>query len=537
MLRPILLLLICSWLYSPLTGQDFLPVTTVCQDGPFTLMSPLTDGNTYTYQWERSFDGGTSWSATGTDAISLVINNPAPGIRYRLAYAPDATCLADLACRNTTSGTELSVSIPAFSQGLTTCQGDTLFVGTTPLTTPGNHRTVLTTADGACDSIVNTFLQILPAYNDLFLIDLCPGELFRGLPIAADTVINEAYTAVSGCDSLITYEIAVAFGIRPMISGPSRICAGETASLEVDGNFATYAWSTGNDGDDAPVSAPGIYTLTLTDFTGCTLELQHELAVTDLQIENIIVTPPACPGGTSGSLDLEVTGDSDLLYSVDGGSSFQLSANFSDLAAGEYAIVVENADGCNTDAATTITDAPALNLTMNLPETTTIERGDSLPLSLETDFEVAQWNWVGRAFLSCSDCPSPVAYPTVDTKFEVEAVAPGGCSVTDSIMVIVNDNRRYYAPTAFSPNGDNRNDRWQVYAGPRTEMISGLQIADRWGGVRFQQAEADLPPDQVSWDGTQAGQPLPVGDYVYSATLRYTDGSSQVIRGQITLMR
>ncbi|MFT6000515.1 MAG: hypothetical protein ACI81P_002977, partial [Neolewinella sp.] len=39
------------------------------------------------------------------------------------------------------------------------------------------------------------------------------------------------------------------------------------------------------------------------------------------------------------------------------------------------------------------------------------------------------------------------------------------------------------------------------------------------------------------WDGTDQGQLLPPGTYIYSATLRYTDGSHQVVRGQITLMR
>ncbi|MEM9930996.1 MAG: T9SS type B sorting domain-containing protein, partial [Bacteroidota bacterium] len=352
-----------------------------------------------------------------------------------------------------------------------------------------------------------------------------------------DTVVRESYTTGSGCDSLVTYEITVAFGTQPMISGPTRICAGETASLEVDGNFARYAWSTGNDGDDAPVTEAGTYTLTLTDITGCTLELSHELTVTELTISDVALTPPACPGGTSGNINLSVSGDQDLLYSIDGGESFQMDRDFNNLAAGDYTLVVENAEGCTVTSTATLTDAPALNLTMSLPPSSTIERGDSLPISLATDFEVAEWKWNGRAFLSCTDCPAPIAFPTVDTKFRVEAIALGGCSVVDSIMVLVNDNRRFYAPTAFSPNGDDQNDRWRVFTGPRTEAISNLQIADRWGGIRFQQAAAELPPDQVSWDGTQAGQPAPIGNYFYSATLRYTDGSSQLIKGQITLMR
>jgi gliding motility-associated-like protein len=520
-----------------LAAQDFSPNTTVCTEGAFTLMSPLTDGQTYLYQWERSFDGGTSWNATGTGDVTLTINSPATGISYRLAYALSPGCLADVACRQTTSGTRFSVAIPAFSQGFTRCQGDTVFVGSTPLTTAGNHRTVLQTADGSCDSIVSTFLNILPTYEELYLIDLCPGAQFRGRNILADTTFTEHFMTVVGCDSSETYEVSVAFATRPVISGPDRICAGENASLEVNGVFASYAWSTGNDGDDAPVSAAGTYTLTLTDFNGCTLELRHDLAVTNLSIDQIIPTSPACPGGSSGNLALVASGDTDLLYSIDGGQSFQLDTIFTDLPAGNYELMVENADGCSVTTSADLTEPPALNLTSSFPPEATIERGDSLSLTLMTDFDVVEYRWNGNSFLSCDDCPNPMAFPLTDTRFQVEAIASGSCSVTDSVLVRVKDNRRFYAPTAFSPNGDDQNDRWQIFTGPRTEAVVGLQIADRWGGIRFQQQATELPPAEAGWDGTDAGQPLPPGTYIYSATLHYTDGSSQMVRGQITLMR
>jgi gliding motility-associated-like protein len=537
MLQWIILFWCCCLLPGVLTAQDFPPNTAVCTEGPYTLMSPLTDGQVYLYQWEHSFDGGTSWSATGTNDAALTISSPTSGVSYHLAYALSPACLADAACRQTTSSTRLSVAIPAFSQGLTRCEGDTAFVGATPLTTPGNHRTVLKTADGACDSVVITFLQILPTYEDLYLIDLCPGEQFRGQAISRDTAYTEYFTTVGGCDSSTTYEISVAFATRPEIMGPERICAGARASLEVVGAFASYAWSTGNDGDDAPVSAPGTYTLTLTDFNGCTLELSHDLAVTELTIDEVTPTSLACPGGSSGTLALAVSGDTDLLYSIDGGQTFQLETTFTDLPAGNYELAVENADGCSVTSSATLMEPPALTLTTALPPETTIERGDSFPLNLTTDFDVTEYRWSGASFLSCNDCPDPMAFPTIDTKFRVEAIAAGGCSVTYSVLVRVKDSRRFYAPTAFSPNGDDQNDRWQIFTGPRTEAIVGLQIADRWGGIRFQQQATELPAVEVGWDGTDQGQLLPPGTYIYSATLRYTDGSHQVVRGQITLMR
>lgn len=528
-----LLVFVCC---GTLVAQDFPPVTVVCRSGPFVLQSPLTDGMTYTYQWERSFDGGGSWFAVGTDAPELTIPSPNVGITYRLTYAPDATCLTDVSCRSLTSATALLVGIPAFSQGRSICGGDTLFVGNNALTTAGNHVTTLQT-DSGCDSIVSTFLQIRPAYNNFFFVDLCPGDAFRGQTFTSDTVITESLTALSGCDSSATYEITVAFGTQPVISGPDRICAGEAASLEVPGEFATYAWSTGNDGDDAPVSTAGTYTLTLTDFNGCQLELSHDLAVTELSLE-ASTNPVACPGGNSGAISLLGMGDTDLLYSIDGGDSFQPDSFFTDLTAGTYDLAVENIDGCRTEGSATIADAPDLNIFSSLPNEQTIERGDSVFADFSADFEVTEWRWNSVAFTDCNDCPVTVLTPTIDTKFIIEAIAPGGCSVVDSFLINVKDSRRYYAPTAFSPNGDDQNDLWRLFTGPRVEAISGLQIADRWGGIHYQQA-TDLPPAEAGWDGNEqgSGQPLPPGTYVWSAGLRFADGSSRVVRGQITLMR
>ncbi|MEM9261261.1 MAG: hypothetical protein AAGA62_16595, partial [Bacteroidota bacterium] len=198
----------CCCLSFALGAQDFALTTVVCQDGPYLLQSPLTDGLSYHYQWERSFDGGSSWMATGSDAPELPVNSPTAGIRYRFHYAATTTCLTDPACRQTTGATELLVQIPTFNQGRTVCAGDTLFVGSTALTTAGNHRTVIQT-ENDCDSIVNTFLQILPAHDELFFVDLCSGEDFLGRTFSRDTIIIDVHTATNGCDSINRYEINV----------------------------------------------------------------------------------------------------------------------------------------------------------------------------------------------------------------------------------------------------------------------------------------------------------------------------------------
>ncbi|MEM6769761.1 MAG: T9SS type B sorting domain-containing protein [Bacteroidota bacterium] len=537
MFRQFLYALLVLLFSQVLIGQDFPAETIVCRVGAFTLESPLTDGQTYVYQWERSFDGGGSWLVTGSNSPELTVNNPNSGIRYRMAYASDETCLADAACRQLTNATRLDVNIPTFAQGVTICSGDTVFVGNVPLLTPGNHETIISTPAG-CDSIVSTFVQVLSAADDLFFVDLCPGELFRGQAVSGDTVITESFTAASGCDSTVTYEINLAFSDDSRIEGLDRLCAGETADLTAPGGYSAYAWSTGSTGERITAGTSGSYCLTITDFTGCTLELSHELTVTELEVESVTTTQPSCPETATGALSIVARGDQDLLYSIDGGESFQLETTFTELPAGEYTLAVENAEGCSVAQQLSLTDAPALNLMAQAPTNLNIERGDSVTLSVLADFPVTTYQWSGARFLSCTDCPDPVAYPPVDATFTVEAIAAGGCSVSQQFTFTVKDARRLYAPTAFSPNADDQNDYWRIYTGPRAEAISGLQIADRWGGIRFEQTAPELPPSEAGWDGRDRnGQEMNAGTYVFSATIRYTDGSTQKISGPITLMR
>jgi gliding motility-associated-like protein len=71
---------------------------------------------------------------------------------------------------------------------------------------------------------------------------------------------------------------------------------------------------------------------------------------------------------------------------------------------------------------------------------------------------------------------------------------------------------RYY-PSAFSPNGDGTNDRWQVFGDPDLEWL-GLEVFDRWGGMVWRSGGAPV------WNGRDvAGRPVPPG--LYLARVRF----------------
>lgn len=67
----------------------------------------------------------------------------------------------------------------------------------------------------------------------------------------------------------------------------------------------------------------------------------------------------------------------------------------------------------------------------------------------------------------------------------------------------------WYVPNAFSPNGDERNDQWQLFPNCPYRDYS-VRVFDRWGALLF---ESDNP--EVTWDGKSSDQILPAGSYLY----------------------
>ena len=87
------------------------------------------------------------------------------------------------------------------------------------------------------------------------------------------------------------------------------------------------------------------------------------------------------------------------------------------------------------------------------------------------------------------------------------------CTFISSFITITEKDCRpcqYYIPNAFSPNGDDTNDVFEIYFDPSTcgRVSLQLQIFNRWGGLV-------LEAPQNTWDGTFEGEPVDQGVYIY----------------------
>jgi len=86
-------------------------------------------------------------------------------------------------------------------------------------------------------------------------------------------------------------------------------------------------------------------------------------------------------------------------------------------------------------------------------------------------------------------------------------------------------------PNAFTPNNDGRNDVFKVL-NITDEKLIDFKVFNRWGTILFRTTDANQ-----GWDGTNKGQPQPIGVYGYVIQIGYSDGYVETYKGTVTLIK
>lgn len=106
----------------------------------------------------------------------------------------------------------------------------------------------------------------------------------------------------------------------------------------------------------------GSHVVTVYDGGNCVFVLPFMVGQpTEIEYQNTTV-PVACSGGSTGQISfVSVSGGTPpYQYSIDGGTTYQASPDFTGLAATTYNVVVEDAHNCTVNATVTVTQAPPL---------------------------------------------------------------------------------------------------------------------------------------------------------------------------------
>ena len=145
--------------------------------------------------------------------------------------------------------------------------------------------------------------------------------------------------------------------------------------------------------------------------------------------------------------------------------------------------------------------------------------------------------WSPSLNLSCSTCFSPLIKTNVSQTLTLKVATLYQCTDSASVYVKAFYQNLIRLPNIFTPNGDGVNDYFYVIADKEVKKINVFQILNRWGEKVFEIQNAEPNSYKYAWDGTKGGIPVMQGTYVYYIVVELIDGSSQVVKGNITLLR
>ncbi|MDP1623767.1 MAG: SprB repeat-containing protein, partial [Bacteroidales bacterium] len=144
------------------------------------------------------------------------------------------------------------------------------------------------------------------------------------------------------------------------------LCNGaSTGSVDISVSGGTpgygYLWSNGAVTQDIINLAAGVYTVTVSDANNCKKINSYTVTQSSAIILTGTPSPVLCNGGSSGSVDISVSGGvTPYGYLWSNGA---VTEDISGLTAGTYTVTVTDANSCTTSNSWTVTQPSALSLT------------------------------------------------------------------------------------------------------------------------------------------------------------------------------
>ncbi|MCF8256995.1 MAG: PKD domain-containing protein [Flavobacteriales bacterium] len=132
---------------------------------------------------------------------------------------------------------------------------------------------------------------------------------------------------------------------------------------------------------------------------------------------------------------------------------------------------------------------------------------------------------------STSALPSPQHRYSDPGEYDITlTVRNGDCMDTRQSKIIVEPLFTFYIPNAFTPDANNRNERF--FAQGEGYEFYEMVIYDRWGEVIYQGVDA-----ADGWDGSCKGKQVPLGAYIYNITVKDLTGEVHEFTGKVMLVR
>lgn len=320
------------------------------------------------------------------------------------------------------------------------------------------------------------------------------------------------------------------------------ICEGSSAQLNLVSNATVYSWS-----PSAGLSNPGIANPVANPVTTTQYVVTATLdrcSVTDTVIVN--VNPAPVPdAGSDGFIcygqSYQLQGSGGVQYTWTPATYLDNSSLANPVAAATrtitYTLAIRaDANGCPS----LVTDDVTIDVTPPIkiytyPADTIAYPGDQIQLKAVSTVPAANiFNWTPFINLNNPNVADPVVTAATigdSIIYKVTARSMAGCIGEAYVRLRVYKGPDLYVPTAFTPNGDGRNETFYPFP-VGIKAINYFRVFNRWGQQVFSSNVL-----HKGWDGKFGGTNQAAGVYVWMA--QGVDKNNKLItrQGTVTLIR
>lgn len=290
------------------------------------------------------------------------------------------------------------------------------------------------------------------------------------------------------------------------------------------------------------VTSPGIYTLRVSDENGCSNTDQVlVLDRTEAPRATLEVFPISCAGDRDGLIAILDIEGGQAPFELFFNEQPSLARSFSDLGPGNYQLRITDQGGCSFIQTIALSQPEPLQVSIrsSTADLTAVPFGTPIDLVANifggSTIDTIQWRPEGVGLPSFNRLRLAVE---AQRTIEVTVTDERGCRASDRVLVSPATELPVFIPSAFSPNGDNINDRFFIYADSRqVASVEELSIFDRWGERVFQQSAFPPNDPRFGWDGQLDGRKLQAAVFVYYVALRLQGGELLQFKGSLHLLR
>ncbi len=291
-----------------------------------------------------------------------------------------------------------------------------------------------------------------------------------------------------------------------------------SATVKAQGGYGyQYSWNTNPEQTTATATnlTTGTYTVTVNAPNACTVTKDFTL-VAPPPINITFTTQNAACNNNNGQVSASATGgNAPYTYTWQTGEN---TSTITGLNGGTYNVTVTDMNGCSNTGSAVVLDINTLGVSL----------GKDTSLCPGTSFVLKPGNYVSYAWQDNSTTPTYTV--TQEGTYYVTVTDAQNCTASDTI-VVKNECNEIEFPTAFTPNGDGRNDLFGPLGSLPLISSYKLIVYNRWGQIAFTSADPFK-----KWNGLVNGK-LETGTYVWFARYNYRDITGILQKGTVTVVR